>query len=179
MRRCLIAARRWLRESRAFPGWSLVKPRQPRPDLANVPQHVVQRGNDRQPCFFTVANYPLYLTNLREAALRYDVAIHVYVLMTNHVHLLATPAEAGGISGMMQFLGRQYVPYVNCTYRRTGEKGVRPIFNPAETVDAAKGWQRCGRGALQKQRHHFPISADPGRPPLRSAIPDTALRPHR
>ena len=95
-------------------------PRQPRPDLAQVPQHVVQRGNDRQPCFFTPDDYSRYLVNLREAALRYGVAIHAYVLMTNHVLLLATPTEVGGISRMMQFLGRQYVPYVNSQYQRTG-----------------------------------------------------------
>jgi putative transposase len=94
--------------------------RQPRLDLADVPQHVVQRGNDRQPCFFASTDYSRYLTNLREAALRYDVAIHAYVLMTNHVHLLATPTEVGGVSRMMQFLGRQYVSYVNVNYRRTG-----------------------------------------------------------
>lgn len=94
--------------------------RQPRPDLADIPQHVVQRGNDRQPCFFTKADYLRYLTNLREAALRYDCAIHAYVLMTNHVHLLLTPASVGAVSRMMQTLGRHYVAYINTTYRRTG-----------------------------------------------------------
>lgn len=53
-------------------------PRQPRPDVAGVPQHIVQRGNDRQPCFFTEDDYPRYLANLREASLRYGVAIHVF-----------------------------------------------------------------------------------------------------
>ncbi len=95
-------------------------PRQPRPDLAGVPQHVVQRGNDRQPCFFADADYLCYLTSLREVSLRYGVSIHAYVLMTNHVHLLATPSDSGGVSRMMQCLGRQYVPYINVRYRRTG-----------------------------------------------------------
>jgi putative transposase len=94
--------------------------RQPRPDVARVPQHVVQRGNDRQPCFFTEADYFRYLVDLRDAALRYEVAVHAYVLMTNHVHLLVTPTAVGGVSRLMQFLGRHYVPYVNATYRRTG-----------------------------------------------------------
>ena len=95
-------------------------PRQPRPDLAGIPQHIVQRGNDRQACFFAEPDYVRYLTNLREAALRYGVAIHACVLMTNHVHLLATPDAPGVISLMMQCLGRHYVPYINTRYRRTG-----------------------------------------------------------
>lgn len=57
-------------------------PRQPRPDLAGVPQHVVQRGNDRQACFFGEVDYRAYLTGLREASLRYGCALHAYVLMT-------------------------------------------------------------------------------------------------
>jgi putative transposase len=95
-------------------------PRQPRPDFAGIAQHVVQRGNDRQPCFFAPSDYACYLTQLQESAHRHDVAIHAYVLMTNHVHLLATPAAPGGISRMMQHLGRRYVPFVNARYRRTG-----------------------------------------------------------
>ena len=95
-------------------------PRQPRPDLAGVPQHVVQRGNDRQPCFYVEDDYRRYLTGLREAAIRYGCLVHAYVLMTNHVHLLVTPSSAGAVSRMMQWLGRQYVGYINGRYRRTG-----------------------------------------------------------
>ena len=96
-------------------------PRQPRPDLADVPQHVVQRGNDRQPCFYVTDDYRRYLAGLRESAIRYGCSVHAYVLMTNHVHLLVTPSSAGGaVSRMMQWLGRQYVGYINGRYRRTG-----------------------------------------------------------
>lgn len=94
--------------------------RQPRPDLAGITQHVVQRGNDRQPCFFTTQDHGRYLADLAMAARRYDVAVHAYVLMTNHVHLLVTPAEAGAVAQMMQCLGRHYVSYVNRSYRRSG-----------------------------------------------------------
>jgi hypothetical protein len=55
-------------------------PRQPRPDLAGIPQHVVQRGNNRQACFYREADYLRYLTNLREAAARYGCHVHAYVL---------------------------------------------------------------------------------------------------
>ena len=95
-------------------------PRQPRPDLAGVPQHVVQRGNDRQVCFFEDVDYRAYLTGLREASLRYGCAVRACVLMTNPVHLLLTPSARDGVSRMMQLLGRQYVGYVNARYRRTG-----------------------------------------------------------
>lgn len=94
--------------------------RQPRLDLPHVAQHIVQRGNDRQPCFFDDADYRRYLIDLLDAAQRFGVAIHAYVLMSNHAHLLATASDHGGISAMMQLLGRRYVPYVNKTYQRTG-----------------------------------------------------------
>jgi putative transposase len=95
-------------------------PRQPRPDISGIAQHVVQRGNDRLPCFFTEADYRRYLINLREVAVKHDCAIHAYVLMTNHVHLLVTPNAAGSISRMMQSLGRRYVSYINTAHHRTG-----------------------------------------------------------
>jgi len=95
-------------------------PRQPRIDLPDVPQHIVQRGNDRQPCFFTEEDYLRYLTELREIARREGCSIHAYVLMTNHVHLLMTPIAQGQVARVMQALGRRYVRYVNDRYRRTG-----------------------------------------------------------
>lgn len=89
-------------------------------DIPGIPQHVIQRGNDRQPCFFADADYLRYRTDLREIALREGCAIHAYVLMTNHVHLLVTPASQGAIGRMMQSLGRRYVRSVNHRYHRTG-----------------------------------------------------------
>lgn len=94
--------------------------RLPRPDLAHVPQHVVQRGNNRMPCFFDDEDRQRYLTVLREATLRHECAVHAYVLMTNHVHLLVSPASVGAVSRMMQTLGRLYVSTFNARHRRTG-----------------------------------------------------------
>jgi putative transposase len=94
--------------------------RKPRFILPGVPQHIVQRGNIRKSCFFSVNDYLRYLQDLTTAANRNKVAVHAYVLMTNHVHLLATPEEDYGITHMMQDLGRKYVSYVNRTYARTG-----------------------------------------------------------
>jgi putative transposase len=84
------------------------------------PQHLVQRGNNREACFFSESDYLTYLRWLERAATAYRVSVHAYVLMPNHVHLLATPSVEGGISKMMQYLGRQYVQYVNRTYGRRG-----------------------------------------------------------
>jgi len=57
---------------------------------------------------------------LKEAAAKHSVAVHAFVLMTNHVHLLMTPETEKGISAVMQTLGRQYVRYFNHRYQRTG-----------------------------------------------------------
>lgn len=85
-----------------------------------TPQHIIQRGNNRQICFCSDEDFVAYAHWLREAAKKYKVAIHAWVFMTNHVHLLVTPSDEEGISLMMQSIGRQYVRYFNKTYRRTG-----------------------------------------------------------
>jgi putative transposase len=82
--------------------------------------HVIQRGNNREACFYDEGDYKAYLFFLKEAAIKYQVAIHAFVLMTNHVHLLATPQDKQGISRLMQAQGRKYVQYFNYTYARTG-----------------------------------------------------------
>ncbi|MEO0443276.1 MAG: transposase [Pseudomonadota bacterium] len=94
--------------------------RLPRLYVPDCAQHVIQRGNNRQACFFDKLDYTFYLDKLKDAQEKYHVAIHAFVLMTNHVHLLATPKDQHGISKMMQSLGRRYVGYVNKAYRRTG-----------------------------------------------------------
>lgn len=95
-------------------------PRTKRLDLPGVAQHVIQRGNDRQACFFRETDYARYLQDLREAALRFGCRVHAYVLMTNHVHLLVTPDAEGAVARMMQAVGRRYVRYVNDSIRRSG-----------------------------------------------------------
>jgi putative transposase len=94
--------------------------RKPRFPLVGVPQHVIQRGNNREPCFHGAEDCQRYLNDLREAAGRNGCRLHAYVLMTNHVHLLVTPMQEHGVSHLMQDLGRKYVRYINHTYRRTG-----------------------------------------------------------
>jgi len=94
--------------------------RRPRINLAGVPQHIIQRGNNRQACFFTDDDYTVYLDKLLQYSKKYAVDVHAFVLMTNHVHLLMTPNTKQGISQLMQSLGRYYVRYVNQAHGRTG-----------------------------------------------------------
>ncbi len=95
-------------------------PRHGRYFLPDQPLHVIQRGNNRGAIFFAPDDYRRYRDWLVAAAAEYGCAVHAYVLMTNHVHLLVTPAEATSLPRMMQSLGRLYVRYVNATYERTG-----------------------------------------------------------
>jgi len=68
-------------------------PRPVRLKLPGIPQHIMQRGNNRQPCFFATADYELYLRLLTGACKNHQCDLHAFVLMTNHVHLLITPHE--------------------------------------------------------------------------------------
>lgn len=95
-------------------------PRKPRFYLPGVPVHLVQRGHSRKAVFFEDEDYRAYLMWLGLAASRYDCAVHAYVLMTNHVHLLATPGKAESAARMMQYTGRHYVPFINHKYGRSG-----------------------------------------------------------
>lgn len=95
-------------------------PRKPRFNLIGIPQHVIQRGNNREPCFYADEDYRRYLDDLSKSIEKYDCRVHAYVLMTNHVHILVTPMVENGVSNMMQALGRRYVYYINKTYNRTG-----------------------------------------------------------
>lgn len=95
-------------------------PRKPRFYLPGLPVHAVQRGHSREAVFYEDSDYRAYLDWLLEGAERYKCAIHAYVLMTNHVHILATPADGEGVSRMMQYVGRRYVPYINYHYGTSG-----------------------------------------------------------
>jgi putative transposase len=88
--------------------------------VADQPLHVIQRGNNRQAIFFEDQDYGLYHEWLACAAHEHGCAVHAYVLMTNHVHLLVTPAKAHSLPRMMQSLGRRYVRTINGRHRRTG-----------------------------------------------------------
>ena len=89
-------------------------------NLPSIPQHAIQRRNNKQVSFFNDKDYAVYLDKLKLHSKKYSVAVHSYLLMTNHVHLLMTPETEQGVSQMMQSLGRYYVRYIYQTHERTG-----------------------------------------------------------
>jgi putative transposase len=94
--------------------------RLPRLTVPGQPHHVVQRGNNRQPVFADDADYRQLLALVDAHARQLKVAVHGYVLMPAHFHLLATPHEAGALPALMQAVGRRYVRYFNARHGRTG-----------------------------------------------------------
>lgn len=94
--------------------------RLPRFVLPDQPHHIIQQGNDSQLIFREDEDYQRFLVWLKESAREFKVAIHAYVLMPNHLHLLASPSTEEGLAQMMQRLGRYYVPWYNAKYVRTG-----------------------------------------------------------
>jgi putative transposase len=94
--------------------------RQPRLTVAGYPHHVIQRGNDRQAIVRDDADRGKLWALLVEQAAIFKVAVHAYVLMDNHLHLLATPQTDDGLPKLMQAVGRSYVRYFNLRHQRTG-----------------------------------------------------------
>ena len=88
--------------------------------MPGVAHHVTQRGNNRQDIFFTDADRRMYLGYLKESAARYGVVISSYCLMTNHIHVLATPASEDALS---KALGRTHLMYAQNIHRLHGRLG--------------------------------------------------------
>ena len=95
-------------------------PRQARIVIPQVPVHLVQRGHNKHACFHTESDFEYYLHWLEFFAEKFGCEIHAYVLMSNHVHLAATPHGTDGLAQMMKGLNQRYVAYMNKTYQRTG-----------------------------------------------------------
>lgn len=94
--------------------------RLPRLSIPGSLHHVMQRGNNQDAIVKTDADRQTLLTLVAEQALQFRVALHAYVLMDTHLHLLLTPATNDGISLMMQAVGRRYVRYFNDLHHRSG-----------------------------------------------------------
>jgi len=143
-------------------------PRRPHLNLAGLPLHVIQRGNNRAACFFSEDDYRFYLYWLRRIAVHEGCRIHARVLMTNHIHLLLTPDRPEGVSRLMQTLGRRYVQYVNRTYRRSGT--LREGRFKASLVDADNFLVKCyryietnpGRAGMVARPAEYPRSSGRG-----------------
>ncbi len=95
-------------------------PRRLRISVPDVATHVIQRGNNRNPCFFRDSDYLYYLAQLRTLTREIGCSVHAYCLMTNHVHLLLTPQAPQACTTLMKHLSQRHAQYVNRTYERTG-----------------------------------------------------------
>ena len=134
-------------------------PRRPRLIIPNVPVHITQRGVDRCVTFISDDDFALYLWVLRDATVRARCAVHAYALMTNHVHLLLTPADSDAPARLMRALGQRYVRYFNDRYRRTGtlwEGRFRSTI-----VDTDRYFLACSR-YIERNPVRAGIVADPG-----------------
>ncbi len=117
--------------------------RLPRYLVPGQPQHVIHRGNNRQAVFGGEQDYRFYLKCLTEACLRHALAVHAYVLMTNHVHLLATPGSELGLSKAMQSVAGRYAQYFNAANGRSG--GLWEGRYRATPIDSERYFLACSR----------------------------------
>ena len=95
-------------------------PRLARVTHPGIALHVRQRGHNRERCFFSDSDYVLYLRLLGLFARRHDCKVHAYCLMTNHVHLMLTPADGNGCAQLMKILAQVYTQQINKARQRTG-----------------------------------------------------------
>jgi putative transposase len=95
-------------------------PRRPRLVLAGIPLHITQRGVNRAATFIDADDHSFYLELLTEIAVTHELAVHAYVLMSNHVHLLITPSCADNLGRAMRLINQRYVGAFNRRHRRTG-----------------------------------------------------------
>ena len=111
--------------------------------VADFPHHIIQRGSNKVATFIDDLDRQKFLSCLGEGAKRFKVAIHAYVLMGNHFHLLVTPSDTQALGRMMQWVGRFYVPYFNRKYGRTG-----PLWEgrfKASVIDSEQYFLICSR----------------------------------
>jgi putative transposase len=95
-------------------------PRRPRRLIQGMPYHLVQRGNNRQPCFSDVEDRLIYLGLWKAKSAQHGLPVHAYCLMTNHVHILCSNVSDGCISRTVKTVNGTYAAYVNRKYGRTG-----------------------------------------------------------
>ena len=118
-------------------------PRRARMYIPGLPYHVVQRGNNREPCFIEPENYLFYLELWKSLSEKYGVDVHAYCLMTNHIHFLVTPNTETSLSTTMKVVGSRYAHYVNRKTKRTGT--LWESRHKASPVDAENYLLLCSR----------------------------------
>lgn len=117
--------------------------RLPRLVVPHQAHHLIQRGVDRQAIFRDDEDYVLFIRWLREAAKQFKLAVHAYVLMPNHIHVLASPSDEVGMSRSLQWVGRHYVPYFNRKYGRVGTLWQGRYR--ATVIDSERYFMACSR----------------------------------
>lgn len=147
--------------------------RLPRLVIPFQPHHVIQRGVDRQVIFRETEDYVTFLSWLRDASRQFKISIHAYVLMTNHLHLLVTPADVEGLARMMQWVGRYYVPYFNQKYDRVGTLWQGRY--KATVVDSEQYFMICSR-YVELNPVRAGIVATPGEYPWSSYLHHVGLK---
>lgn len=147
--------------------------RHPRLVIPGVALHVRQRGNDRQNCFRHDNDRLVYLSMLRDLSRLRRCAVHAYCLMTNHVHLLLTPADEVGCALMMRDLGRCYAAYFNRRYEKSGALWERPFRSCL--VDSADYVIACYR-YIERNPVRAQMVAQPGDYPWSSYASNACLR---
>jgi putative transposase len=133
--------------------------------VAGASVHVIQRGNNHGAVFGRRSDYERFIALLREAAVRYDVAVHAFALMTTHVHLLVTPRSRLALPNTMKACGGRYVQYFNRKYSRSGtlwNGRYKPIL-----VEDERGWLRCLR-YIERNPVEAGMVRDPGEYPWSS-----------
>lgn len=118
-------------------------PRRPRMYIPGFAYHVVQRGNNREACFYSENDYSLFLKLLREVLSRYEVKLHAFCLMTNHIHLLLTPCTTTGISNAIKVVCSRYAYSINKSYGRSGT--VWGGRHKASPIDSERYLLQCHR----------------------------------
>jgi len=114
-------------------------PRSSRVVIAGCPHHVTQRGNNRQDVFFVDDDRRVFLSFLAEAAERFELAVDGYCLMTNHVHLVATPRRETSLAEALKRTNQLYAQYVNRFHGRSGHLWQDRFFSC--TLDEVHFWR--------------------------------------
>ncbi|MBC7685421.1 MAG: transposase [Bdellovibrionales bacterium] len=133
--------------------------RLPRLVLPTHPHHILQTGNNSELIFREEEDFQRYLAWLKESAKQFKLAVHAYVLMPDHLHLLATPSTSEGLAQTIQRVGRYYVPWYNAKYKRSGS-----LFQgrfKTSLIDAAKYFMACSR-YIESNPVRSGLAAEPG-----------------
>jgi len=95
--------------------------RHARQTIADVPYHIINRGNNHQPIFFCNNDYQFFLDALVSAKKKYPCRIYSFALMPNHVHLLIESAEESrNLSYFVKHIAQRHGQYINRRYKRSG-----------------------------------------------------------